>query len=161
MKKKSFEGQNQTELDADTKAKEPIESTPVQEHETTDRDILDMREINNAEHKDETTPPEALDEVEESHSGRDNEVQVENKADSTVPDALVNKDIETKRLNEPVSRDAMGPAELNTHKSNKSRAKIAKEEKEDRSSFNCPLCKGEGLLDQKTLCSQCNGTGKV
>lgn len=31
----------------------------------------------------------------------------------------------------------------------------------DRSAYNCPACKGEGLLDQKTLCSTCLGTGKV
>jgi len=32
---------------------------------------------------------------------------------------------------------------------------------EDRSAYNCPQCKGEGLLDQHTICPMCQGTGKV
>jgi DnaJ-class molecular chaperone len=35
---------------------------------------------------------------------------------------------------------------------------------EDRSVFNCPLCIGKGLEKNgvvETVCSQCNGTGKV
>ena len=31
----------------------------------------------------------------------------------------------------------------------------------DRSAFNCPACGGSGLQDQYTLCSNCNGGGKV
>lgn len=33
--------------------------------------------------------------------------------------------------------------------------------KEDRSAFNCPICKGEGLVTQDKLCPECGGTGKV
>lgn len=33
--------------------------------------------------------------------------------------------------------------------------------KVDRSAFNCPLCHGEGLQDQYTLCPSCGGTGKA
>jgi DnaJ-class molecular chaperone len=32
---------------------------------------------------------------------------------------------------------------------------------EDRSSFNCPDCKGEGLKNERELCQKCLGTGKV
>lgn len=32
---------------------------------------------------------------------------------------------------------------------------------EDRSAFNCPDCKGEGLLNERTVCPKCSGTGKV
>ncbi len=38
------------------------------------------------------------------------------------------------------------------------------EVKEDRSAFNCPKCKGEGLMLNgvvQSICDQCNGTGKV
>lgn len=35
------------------------------------------------------------------------------------------------------------------------------EEKEDRSAFNCPDCKGLGLQDSFHVCSHCMGTGKV
>jgi DnaJ-class molecular chaperone len=31
----------------------------------------------------------------------------------------------------------------------------------DRSIFNCPDCKGEGLLNQHSQCPRCHGTGKV
>lgn len=32
---------------------------------------------------------------------------------------------------------------------------------EDRSAFNCPDCRGEGLLNPRTICPRCLGTGKV
>lgn len=32
---------------------------------------------------------------------------------------------------------------------------------EDRSVFNCPDCKGEGLKNPHSLCDRCLGTGKV
>lgn len=32
---------------------------------------------------------------------------------------------------------------------------------EDRSAFNCPDCKGEGLKDQFHVCDKCGGTGKL
>lgn len=31
----------------------------------------------------------------------------------------------------------------------------------DRSAYNCPVCKGEGLLNENTKCPTCFGTGKV
>lgn len=31
----------------------------------------------------------------------------------------------------------------------------------DRSVYNCPDCKGEGLKSQTEVCRRCNGTGKV
>lgn len=31
----------------------------------------------------------------------------------------------------------------------------------DRSAYNCPDCKGEGLKDENTKCPRCGGTGKV
>lgn len=33
--------------------------------------------------------------------------------------------------------------------------------KEDRSAFNCPDCKGEGLLDSNHVCPKCLGKGKI
>lgn len=39
--------------------------------------------------------------------------------------------------------------------------KEPKEVKEDRSAYNCPTCKGEGLQDQYNVCPECHGTGKV
>lgn len=36
-----------------------------------------------------------------------------------------------------------------------------REEVEDRSAFNCPTCKGDGLVDDFTKCPQCFGTGKI
>ena len=36
-----------------------------------------------------------------------------------------------------------------------------KEVAEDRSSFNCPACLGEGLDSKSKLCPQCLGTGKI
>ena len=37
-----------------------------------------------------------------------------------------------------------------------------KEVVEDRSAFNCPECKGEGIdVDKNLVCRNCNGTGKV
>lgn len=41
------------------------------------------------------------------------------------------------------------------------------EPKEDRSMFNCELCKGEGIeiygtdLNMERICTMCHGTGKV
>lgn len=35
------------------------------------------------------------------------------------------------------------------------------EEVEDRSAFNCPTCKGDGLVNDFTKCPQCFGTGKI
>lgn len=32
---------------------------------------------------------------------------------------------------------------------------------EDRAEFNCPDCKGEGLLTQTKICDRCHGTGKI
>jgi DnaJ-class molecular chaperone len=32
---------------------------------------------------------------------------------------------------------------------------------EDRSAFNCKPCAGEGLIDENTVCPNCQGTGKV
>lgn len=32
---------------------------------------------------------------------------------------------------------------------------------EDRSAFNCPDCKGEGLKNDHELCPKCLGTGKI
>jgi DnaJ-class molecular chaperone len=40
----------------------------------------------------------------------------------------------------------------------------ASEESEDRSAYNCPACKGEGLIFEGrhgTFCQQCHGTGKL
>lgn len=31
----------------------------------------------------------------------------------------------------------------------------------NRSAYNCPDCKGEGLLDSNTRCVSCGGTGKL
>lgn len=31
----------------------------------------------------------------------------------------------------------------------------------DRSAYNCPDCKGEGLLENGTVCPKCKGTGKI
>lgn len=39
--------------------------------------------------------------------------------------------------------------------------KEVKESVEDRSAYNCPTCKGDGLVDDNTRCSQCLGTGKI
>lgn len=44
--------------------------------------------------------------------------------------------------------------------------KVSKEENteeavEDRSEYNCVPCKGEGLLEDSSLCSGCAGKGKV
>lgn len=34
-------------------------------------------------------------------------------------------------------------------------------QEEDRSAYNCPTCKGEGLKNQSELCPTCKGLGKV
>ena len=53
---------------------------------------------------------------------------------------------------------------------NKSNSQVKREkvqeEVEDRSAFNCPDCKGEGLcgtdrVGNETVCTTCAGTGKV
>lgn len=31
----------------------------------------------------------------------------------------------------------------------------------DRSEYNCPTCRGEGLINPQTVCDQCLGYGKV
>lgn len=31
----------------------------------------------------------------------------------------------------------------------------------DRSAYNCPECKGEGIVNEEHLCPLCKGTGKV
>lgn len=38
--------------------------------------------------------------------------------------------------------------------------KVKSEPVEDRSAYNCPACKGEGL-DGDKVCASCLGTGKV
>jgi RecJ-like exonuclease len=35
------------------------------------------------------------------------------------------------------------------------------EEPEVNPELNCPNCKGEGLLNQNTICERCLGTGRV
>ena len=34
-------------------------------------------------------------------------------------------------------------------------------DKVDLSIYNCPDCKGTGLLDERTRCPRCQGTGKI